>query len=245
MIRIAVCDDQVSDIQRVETFLQDYRQANPDKPFAVETFTQPFVLAERIAQGAMFDVFLLDIYMDGLTGMELAKEIRMRKEPCYIIFLTTSRDYAIDAFSVNAVQYLLKPYSKEAFFSAINRVFIDRMRSAAHFIMVKTSDGVRRIALNEVVYSASQNHWQCIFCSDGSIVKTRMTVDALFSLFGEESAFVRCGQAYIVNYRYVRAITAKDILLERAVKLPMPRGHYRSFKDRYLEYMLQVQTAGT
>ena len=119
MLKLCICDDQPGDLERLEGFTAEFFQSRPDLPALVETFRSPFDLLERLEEKGGFDIYLLDILMPHLSGLELARKLRERGETAQILFLTSSREYALDAFAVNAAGYLLKPVEREAFFQAV------------------------------------------------------------------------------------------------------------------------------
>ena len=90
-------------------------------PAQTEVFRVPMELLDAIEDGIHYDIYLLDIYMPGISGMSIATELRSRDIQSPIIFLTSSTDHALEAFGVNATHYLLKPYTKESFRAAMDK----------------------------------------------------------------------------------------------------------------------------
>ena len=96
------------------------------------------------------DIALLDICMPGMLGTELAREILGHSENTDIVFLTTSADYAVDAFSIHAADYIQKPYTKGKFEAALDRVIA--MRQERTWIVLPCEGELHRIALEDVLY---------------------------------------------------------------------------------------------
>ena len=107
MLRIALCDDVQIELntirQAAETYFRDARE-----PVTYVSFTNAFAFAEAIEKGARFDIILLDICMPGMLGTEVAEELRKQDKLAEIIFLTTSDEFAVEAFSVKATDYIKK-----------------------------------------------------------------------------------------------------------------------------------------
>lgn len=120
MIKIAICDDECKFLDSAEEMLKQYLE---DKAIPAQTdlFRVPMELLDAIEDGIHYDIFLLDIYMPGISGMSIATELRSRDIQSPIIFLTSSTDHALEAFGVNATHYLLKPYTKESFHAAMDK----------------------------------------------------------------------------------------------------------------------------
>ena len=115
MIKIAVLDDEQIYLDTISCLLKDYMQEK-NSEFEVDLFTNSNQLLNNIESGVKHDVYLLDIYMQGVTGMSVATELRSRNIQSPIVFLTSSTDHALEAFGVNATHYLLKPYKEDDFF---------------------------------------------------------------------------------------------------------------------------------
>jgi DNA-binding LytR/AlgR family response regulator len=119
MLHIAICDDEQKYLHDVERLIAEYDGEHELGGISAATFSHPFDLSKAVESGKHYDIFLLDIYMPGMTGIALAQELRQREISDPIIFLTTSRDHALEAFGVGATQYLLKPFEKDALFAAL------------------------------------------------------------------------------------------------------------------------------
>ena len=101
MIRVAVLDDKAGEIERIRQLAVRFSAQAP-RPFGIEAFSDPFDLLEYVEKNGGFDLYLLDIIMPHLTGIQVAEQLRKRGERCQIVFLTTSREYGVEAFGVQA-----------------------------------------------------------------------------------------------------------------------------------------------
>lgn len=120
MLHIAICDDQPDQIRSIRQSSERYFQDKQDT-VSYETFDNAFSFVDTINQGAIFDIVLLDVCMPGILGTEVAQELRKFSSSTEIIFLTTSDEFAMDAFAVKATDYLLKPFTQSQFNQAMDR----------------------------------------------------------------------------------------------------------------------------
>ena len=97
MIRIAVCDDEKKYLDESKMLISEYAPLRNIR-FSVEQFENPFDFLDKLDKGEEYDVYLLDVYMPGLTGVSIATELRRRNDESPVIFLTSSRDHAVEAF---------------------------------------------------------------------------------------------------------------------------------------------------
>lgn len=119
MLRIGICDDNQNDIKQICELAIRFSEEHPETPLQIQAYDSPFDLLDDIEKNGGFDLYLLDVIMPHMTGVTLAKRIRERKEKAEILFLTFSKEYAVDAFSVKASGYLIKPVNKPDFDDAV------------------------------------------------------------------------------------------------------------------------------
>lgn len=112
MIRVAFCDDDVSVLNELNILIDKYRvERNTDMEYV--PFHSPLELLAEIEKGVRFDILFLDVIMPGENGISTAKEIRKYDENMKIIFLTSSAEYAVQSYMVNAYFYQMKPKTDE------------------------------------------------------------------------------------------------------------------------------------
>ena len=118
MYLVAICDDEKSSSAQAAELLEKYRKAHDGPEFKVDIFGSSLDLLGAMEKQA-YDVYLLDIYIDKINGIELADTIRKKNEDAHIIFMTSSNAFYKEAFKVNAVHYLEKPILEDDFFDAM------------------------------------------------------------------------------------------------------------------------------
>ena len=236
MLCIAICDDMPQELERAGSLLKKYVQEHRRDEIKIQSFSAPLELLTHVAEKGGFDVLLLDIYMPGIMGTEAARELRDMGDRCQIIFLTTSRDYAVDAFSLDAAHYLVKPYSEKDFFTALDKVMDKLAMKNGVYVTLKSTDGIRRIDLGRLVYSETDGHVQKIYLMDDSVIRVRKTSTELFELLEEEPRFYKCGSTYIINMDYIVELTSKNVGFSTGAKIPMLSRIFADFKTRYMDY---------
>lgn len=239
MLQIAICDDEPLELARAETLLMQYVREHNQYELKISTYSAPLELLTVSSEKGGFDVLLLDIYMAGMLGTDAARELRSLGDKAEIIFLTTSRQHALTAFEVDAAQYLVKPYSSQDLFAALDKV-LDRIAGNENkTFTLKTSTGITRLSTHEVVYTeTSKNNYQTIHVAKGEQQLTRMTSLELFVLLSQDKSFVKCGASFNVNLKYVRYISKDMIQFDTGEYLPIPSRVYGKLKDEFLSYQV-------
>lgn len=236
MLRVCICDDKESDIKEIRRLAGLFSEEHPELPIEIRVFGSPCDLLDRIAESGGFDLYLLDIVMPHLTGMDVAKQIRKRGETAEILFLTTSREYALDAFSVKASDYLLKPVKKADFDQAVLSCIRNLAPKENPSLMLKVKEGFRKVHIQELVSVESFNHRRLCTLADGTAVETASTLSSLFEQLQGYRCFFIPHRAYIVNLNFVSGLTSSELLLAGGKRIPVARGAYPALKAAYLEY---------
>lgn len=236
-MRIGICDDDPQQLEQANRLLRKYEDEHPQYDMKTDCFSAPLELLTYIETNGGYDVLLLDIYLPGILGTDAALELRNMGDNCQIIFLTTSRDHAIDAFSLNATHYLVKPYTEKEFFMAIDKVMDNIARMKGATITVKSTNGISRVDLDKFVYAEANNHLQCIYLSDGRTICVRKSSAELFELLDSELRFYKCGSTYIVNMDYIVELSSKQVTFSIGTKIPILSRKYADFKKQYMNYV--------
>ncbi len=151
MLKIAFCDDENQETRRLEALLEEYA-ADRGQDFAHTSYQSPVELMAEVEKGTRFDIILLDVLMPGENGMAAAREIREYDSNVKIIFLTSSSEFAVESYAVDAWYYQLKPIRREDFFRLMDSACAACTREQKHSLILRSKSGIVRLELEELVY---------------------------------------------------------------------------------------------
>lgn len=228
MIEIALCDDNAEDIKTIRTLAERFAAEHSEFPIRLSAFASAAELLEHIGS---FDLYILDVMMPEISGIRLAEVLRSRSEHAEIVFLTISRDYAVDAFSVRASGYLLKPVNQKQFDETMLWVVQKLAREKNEVLTVKTKDGLRRIQLHKIVMIESFNHTREITLTDNSTLETPSTLSELFKQLGGHENFFMPHRAYIANLDNSVGIVRYDLLMLGDRRIPIPKNQFAAVQE--------------
>lgn len=237
MLNVCICDDNVRDAAQIQALAECFAGEHPEFPLSIRTFTSSYDLLEHLNQNGGFDLYLLDILMPQMEGVELAERIRARNEAAEILFLTASPEYALDAFDVAACGYLLKPVDKEKFNKTLLSAAYRLAQPENSFLLLKTRNGMRKILFRELVMVESFNHERVCTLADGARAVTSDTLASLAGRLLGDSRFFSPHRAYIINMEYIAALGAADIILSTGQHVPVARTSYAALKRAYVDYL--------
>lgn len=245
MYLIAICDDEKTELDKTAKMLNDYKAEWFEREYSkldckVERYANAEELLYRVREeNYVPDLILMDIYMQGMTGIEAAKVLRNMGIESKIIFLTTSREHALDAFRVDATQYLTKPVKADQLYSLLDRLFAD-MATEKKYIVVQANKRAYRVAAHDIVYCEAQRKNQHMYLSDGTQLCLHMSMAGLEELLSAYREIVRVGNSYIVNLRHIEGLNGQELQMDTGRKLYVSRGSYQSLREQYFSYYTEV-----
>ncbi len=239
MIEIALCDDSPNDIEAILAYAERFAEEHKDNPIQLSPFTSAKKLLRHIENHGGFDMYLLDVMMSEMSGIQLAETIRSRGEHAEIVFLTVSPDYALDAFSVYASGYLIKPPNRENFDKTLLHAIRSLMREKKDVLAVKTKDGLLRIPLHKIVMIESFNHSREITLTDGSAIETPSTLVELFKQLEDHKSFYMPHRAYIANLDNSVGVVRYDLLMLGSRRIPIPKNQFVQVRDVVQNYFFK------
>jgi len=237
MYLIALCDDEEADLDKTEQMLRSYGRKHPEIGLIMERFLNADSLLNRIREkNYRPDLIFMDIYMSEKSGIDAAKELRAMGNSGRLIFLTTSREHALDAFGVEASQYLVKPVTEEMLFSVLDRFLREINESNKKYLLLRIEGKIQRVAVSDIVCCEAQGKSQYLYLSDHTQFGLRRTMIEIYEMLACYREFVRVGAAYIVNLEHVESLSAQEVQMDSGKKIYLPRGSYHPLREQYFNY---------
>lgn len=238
MYRIAICDDEQAEVVKNQELLSDYKKLHPEINFEVGIFKKAKELLLMVQEGYVPDLILMDIYMDGETGIEAAQKLYLMGKRSRVIFLTTSEKHAVEAFKIEAAQYLVKPVSEAEFFQMLDRQLEILDGEKQKYVVLQTDNKTIRVTLRDIVYCESQGKYQHLHLMDGDQISVRMTMSKLEEMFLQYEEIIRIGKWYIINIDHVERLESHAVQMSNGQRLYLPRGAYQLLKRKYITYYM-------
>lgn len=233
-MQIAVCDDIQKELEKIQEALDTYTKAHPELYFDIDEYGAALDVLNAVEKGKTYDIAILDICMPGVLGTDVAEELLAKSPDMGIIFLTTSDEYAVTAFAMNATHYLLKPFSQQQFNAALDRAV--KKIEDQDFLSLACVDGMYRIRISEIVSIESQKHYLLINLISGEILRLRMKLSQMFEEIQKYPEFIRVGASYVANFVFVRRISGNILEMLNGTKIPIPRRSIEEVQNIYMDF---------
>lgn len=231
-MKIAIVDDEASEREILARYIGEWVAAKKElAEFCHFDRSESFLFSWEDDKD--YGLLVLDIEMGGMSGLELAKKIRLEDRELPILFVTGYDEYMQYGYDVSALHYLIKPVSKERMFQALNK--LSEKEDAAKILILHSENEVRRISINQILYVEAAGH--------GSVLHTADEAIRLKESFGEmekqvlpTGEAVKCHRAYLVNLRFVAAVRSVDLILDNGESLPISRSRMKSVQQEFMRY---------
>lgn len=240
-LRIAVCDDDVCELEETHRMVTEYIKLHNELDITVRKFQSAYDLLDCVDAGIHFDIYILDIIMPHMNGIDVGVEIRKNDENCFIIYLTTSPEFALKSYQVSAYQYLLKPVSKDDLFTDLDEIRKREEFESSRRISVKTKDGVHFIPLHRIVFAEYLSHRVIYHLTNNEIITgsvSREPFHELVQMLINDPRFICCHVSFVINMYCVESISKKDFILAGGQSVPISARSYAEIKKQYLDFLL-------
>ena len=218
MIKAIVVDDEIPALKIVEKFCAD-----SEKIELLEKFNKPTEAIAFLKKNKV-DLIFLDVNMPSITGLELYKEL---SNPPQVIFTTAYAEYAIDGFNLNAVDYLLKPFSYERFLTAITKAEVilksNTKISINTHLSIRADYALHKIPFGNILYFEGYDDYVKIHIQDQKTIVARVTMKSILEKLSADK-FIRTHRSYIVAIDKIKAIKSKSVFIADA-EIPISNSY--------------------
>lgn len=239
MLKIAICDDMDAELRRIAALTNEYLSMR-SLSAEVREFSHPDALL-TVCENESFHIFLLDMVMPMVSGLELGRRIRRVSTDAQIIYITTEPGYALDAYTVNPLHYLLKPVDKSALFFALDLATEKVNFGEELSVTVKTKTGLRTLSADTIVCCEYARHTAVCTLSTGERIET-VTLSGSFASHIEpllqDKRFISPHTAFALNMSFVERMDKEGFTLRGGAFVPVSGKQYAAVRNTYMSYRL-------
>ena len=232
MIRAAIAEDVAFEREALEKHLRRFAGERGEE-IKCDTFENGEALLRAFAPDT-YDLLLLDVAMPRVDGLTAARRIRRQDERVVILFITSMVQYAVQGYSVDALDFLVKPVSYTGLRLRLDRALARIAQNQPLRIQVRSACGLRSVPVSEIRYVETCNHRVVIHTADAALLTDRTMKQIEAELAGQP--FFRCHTSYLVNLRYVDRIQGNEIEVDGS-RLLISRYRRRELLDTFTAYL--------
>ena len=237
VIKIAIVDDETVIGELLEHYTRKWCEEQQVE-VSIDLFTSAEAFSFEWETSRAYDVVLLDIQMKGASGIVLAKQIRKLDKWLRIIFITGIADYVYEGYEVSALNYLLKPVSKEKLFECLNRAY-DAISNDANPIQTpmfvfEIEGQTHRVKQSEILYAEAQKNYTLLVLKDQNYLIRQSFSDIFEQL--DAKCFVKTHRSYFVGLEHIRFVDHQEVVLDNGMKVMLSRNNRNDVQKTFIQF---------
>lgn len=230
-MRITYCDDEITQSVFLKELLDQWEKVM-GKPYDITVYASAEEMLFENQDFFPFDFIILDIELDKMNGIDLARQIRQLDKNVTIAFLSNSREYVFEGYEVGAVRYLLKPLTKEQLFPILEMVQ-KTLEAEKQYIIIRAEGENIKLAMNDIYYVEALGHYLVIH-TESRTYEIKMNMNEMSDML--EKQFIATHRSYLVNLECIEKITRADCILSTGQSIPVSRNSYKAVNDAFIEF---------
>lgn len=234
MIRIAILEDDPADLLQLEQCLRRYEQEQQEH-FSIDSFSHPSAFLDQFKSN--YDLVFLDIQLPMVNGMEVARQLRASDDVFTLIFITNLEQYAVEGYSVDALDFVVKPINYCRFSSMLRKALRKISRQQEKEFVLRSSGNLVRLHLSQIYYVEIRDHLLIYYTELGNFTVWGKMAEVERQL--AEHDFARCSTSYLVNLHHVSSLSGNDVVVA-GTKLPVSQRRRKSFYACVTSYLCKT-----
>ena len=235
-LNIAICDDILQDAEEICRCTRELMQKSGIR-CEIDLFDSGEAMLDCVkTKDARYDLCFVDVLMGGINGIETANAVKEALHDCRIVFVTNSREFAVDAFSLNALHYLIKPITRERIEEVFRRFSVE---SAKPYIMVYDGTDQVKVFLDSILYLESSHdsnaHSNTHIITKSCRITVRKTLSDAEKLLGED--FLKLHRGLVVNMAFIERMGTDRCILKNGAEEILSRHARAELREKYKNYL--------
>jgi DNA-binding LytR/AlgR family response regulator len=231
-MRVGICDDDEIqlDYLKIQMFKWSERR---QVPCEVQLFHSAEELLFEYSAAFPFDLFILDIQMGNMNGMELAKRIRTIDTNIPILFLTGISDYVYEGYEVGARRYLLKPVKEEQLFGFLNEICEEISQKKKKYYIFQCAGELLKLDFDSILLIEALGHYLKITTTT-RIYEWKYNIGQILNEL--DSDFYQVHRSFIINLNFIEKINKTNLILSNGLSVPVSRNKYQSLNEVFIRH---------
>ena len=238
-MKIALVDDELTQLMNLKNLLATQLQTLiPESSHLIDTYRSGQSFLDHWSAG-QYDVIILDIFMGGITGVEVAKKIRLTDRDVKLVFCSHSHEFATESYEVNAQYYLLKPATQGSITNMLRRLNLELIQLQE---FVTLPDG-HDVILRDIVFTEYYNHVVTLYMKNKESYRIR-TNHAIVEDLLTPCGFIHSpSKGILVNFHEVTAVSDDSFTMSEGTVLPISRRKNKEIQTAYIKFRFQKMRA--
>lgn len=230
MLRLAIVDDTPADSAALRALVADYFQKN-EQAYMIHVFNAPL---DFIRSTESHDIVFMDIRMDKLDGIEVARIMRKINTDAVLIFVTHMAQLAIKGYEVDALDFIVKPADQFSINYVLTKALARLENTSSTVFALKTADGIVSLSSNDITYVEVFDHNLAYHTTKGVYEVRGRLSDVVKKL--DPKRFIMCNRSFVVNLRYVSSACSEYLVVD-GKKIYISKSHSKEIMKHFSNFL--------
>lgn len=235
-MRIAICEDNQEHANILNGMIQKWAETEEIK-VDIHYYESAEQFLYYWEKGEPYDLIFLDIQMNRMNGMELARYIRRQDRAVFIIFTSGLLNYVFKGYEVSAFRFLRKPLQEKDVLAALKKVYYEVEEGKREAVIIPTEEGSLRVFKQDIYYVEADNHYIIMHTKQGDFrYKEKLgNVEPMFP----EPTFCKCHRSYIINLRHMGRLMKDEVEIDNGDTLPVSKARWVDLNECFFKYYMK------
>ncbi|MFR1518822.1 MAG: LytR/AlgR family response regulator transcription factor [Clostridia bacterium] len=233
-MRVAIVEDDLMEGNDLKAYCMRFFKCR-NQPGSVECFPNGELFLRKY-QNHLYDVIFLDIYMEGISGIEVARQLRAWNDRSVIIFQTTSKTHVFESFEIHPFGYLVKPYRSNDVFLLLQDAAA-AIPSCTRYFTFSIDKYHVSVLFSEVAYIVSNAHYVDVTTRNFKTASYRIRFSDVQTKAEEDPRFLVCNRGVLINMDYVTGVRKDAFVMWNNQVFPMSVTKKILLKQRFSDYL--------
>lgn len=232
-MRIAIVEDDIQFAGTVEKVIRDFFAAKKEA-VEIRCIEGTTLLGELNVQKD-YDVYLFDVEMPGMNGLELARKVRFMDADARIIFLTSYEEYALRSIRIGAYYYILKESYQKELFMILERIGREEEENRKDYYIILTKSHGYKVLMDNILYLTKEKKYAFFQCLNGGVYTERDSLENIYKRLPQER-FIMIERGIIVNMKHITQFAGLEVTMRDGKTLPVSRRMIAVVRERLADY---------
>lgn len=232
-MRCAIVDDERIFSEKLGESVQNYFEPKGEETIihCVDSYT----LLNSLTEGGNYDLYLLDIEMPGIDGLELAAKVQTKDPEARIVFVTSHEKYALKSIKMGTYYYILKTEYRIELPIVLEKVWKEMTGKPEEYYDIQNGINHHQVRFSNIIYIEKKKKYSIFYCQDNIEYKERETMKNVYDNL-PAGRFTLIDRGCIINLAYVGTITRDEVVLKNGKSLAISRGMSPHVREDYMKY---------
>ena len=232
-MRIVIVEDDILFAEEAKKIMQDFFTAKGEVVDIRRL--EATTLLEELNGQKNYDIYLFDVEMPGMNGLELAKKVQFKDRNARIIFLTSYEKYALQSIRIGAYYYILKDSYQKELCQMLERICQEEKARREDYYIILTRSYGYKVLMDNILYLTKEKKYVFFQCLNGAVYMERDSMENIYRRIPKER-FMMISKGIVVNMKHIMRFEKLEVTMQDGTTLPVSRKMGADMRDKLADY---------